>query len=151
MTHPFNAAFLCIMLPVLLNQIFDVFTSRLTDRNSKVTLHALQAFCNMIPVLHSTLIPIISNVLGTLVNNLASRNLTLHSTAMTVLDLLSQHIGKATSSLQHCTQVTVIIYFYFTEAVHLVPSVANSSQFGNARIQPIMTRRLASETNISIT
>ena len=71
-----------------------MFCLRLTDRNSKVNLHALQAFSNMVPVLHSALVPIINNIMSTLVPNLASRNPTIHSTAMTVLDLLAQHIGK---------------------------------------------------------
>lgn len=71
-----------------------MFCLRLTDRNSKVNLHALQAFSSMVPVMHSALVPIINPIMGTLIPNLASRNLTIHSTAMTVLDLLSHHIGK---------------------------------------------------------
>ena len=74
--------------------MFDAFCLRLTDRNSKVNLHALQAFSSMVPVMHTALVPIINNIMGTLVPNLASRNLTIHSTAMTVLDLMAQHMGK---------------------------------------------------------
>ena len=83
----------------VLSQVFDVFCLRLTDRNSKVNLHALQAFSSMVPVLRSALVPIINPIMGTLVPNLASRNLTIHSTAMTVLDLLSHNIGKLINSL----------------------------------------------------
>ena len=75
----------------------DVFSLRLTDRNSKVNLHALQAFSSMVPVLRGSLVAMMGSIMTTLIPNLASRNLTIHSTAMTVLDLMSQHIGKCQS------------------------------------------------------
>lgn len=73
-----------------------MFCLRLTDRNSKVNVHALQAFTNMIPVMHDSLVPMISNVVGALVPNLASRHLTIHSTGKNVLDQLLAYIGKFT-------------------------------------------------------
>lgn len=86
---PLSPPRLCITL-----QVFDAFSPRLTDRNSKVNLHALEAFSNIVPLLGNMLVPIVNNVVTALVPNLASRNPTIHSTAMTVLDLLSQCIGK---------------------------------------------------------
>ena len=86
---PLSPPCLCITL-----QVFDAFSPRLTDRNSKVNLHALEAFSNIVPLLGNMLVPIVNNVVTALVPNLASRNPTIHSTAMTVLDLLSQCIGK---------------------------------------------------------
>ena len=86
---PHPLPYLCVTL-----QVFDAFSPRLTDRNSKVNLHALEAFSNIVPLLGNTLVPIVNNVVTALVPNLASRNPTIHSTAMTVLDLLSQCIGK---------------------------------------------------------
>lgn len=59
-----------------------------------MNLHALQAFSNMVPLLCNTLIPVTNNIIVALVPNLASRNATIHSAAMTVLDLLSQCVGK---------------------------------------------------------
>lgn len=84
-------------LPCLLPcvQVFDAFSPRLTDRNSKVNLRALQAFSNMVPLLCNSLIPVTNNIIKALVPNLASRNATIHSAAMTVLDLLSQCVGKS--------------------------------------------------------
>lgn len=90
-----------------LSQVFDVFCLRLTDRNSKVNLHALQAFSSMVPVLRSALVPIIAPIMGTLVPNLASRNLTIHSTAMTVLNLMSCNIGRLAGDLDQVVLMVV--------------------------------------------
>ena len=89
LSPPHPLTYLCVTL-----QVFDAFSPRLTDRNSKVNLHALEAFSNIVPLLGNTLVPIVNNIVTALVPNLASRNPTIHSTAMTVLDLLSQCIGK---------------------------------------------------------
>ena len=74
--------------------MFDAFSPRLTDRNSKVNLHALQAFSNIIPLLGNSLVPVLNGVITALVPNLASRNGTIHAIALTVLDLLSHCVGK---------------------------------------------------------
>lgn len=114
---------------------------RLTDRNSKVNLHALQAFSSMVPVLQSALVPMISNIMGTLIPNLASCHVTIHATAMTVLELLSKHISKSNLSCSFTVKFT--LPFNCLDAVHLIPTVATSSQFSNSRVQPIMTKILA--------
>lgn len=62
-----------------------------------MNLHALEAFSNIVPLLGNMLVPIVNNLVTALVPNLASKNPTIHSTAMTVLDLLSQCIGKEQS------------------------------------------------------
>ena len=77
-----------------LSQVFDAFNPRLTDRNSKVNFRALQAFSNMIPLLGNSLVPVLNSVITALLPNLASRNGTIHSIALTVLDLLSHCVGK---------------------------------------------------------
>ena len=74
--------------------MFDAFNPRLTDRNSKVNLQALQAFSNMVPLLGNLLAPIIANIIKALMPNLASKNVTIHNAAMTVLDLISQCVGE---------------------------------------------------------
>ncbi len=75
-------------------QVFDLFCPRLTDRNSKVNLKALEVFSNIVPLLCDTLTPVATNIVTALVPNLASRNATIHSNAMTALELLTQCIGK---------------------------------------------------------
>ena len=59
-----------------------------------MNLHALEAFSNMVTMLCNILVPVINNIVGALVPNLASRNGTIHAMAMTVLDLISQCVGK---------------------------------------------------------
>lgn len=78
-------------------QVFDVFTPRLTDRNSKVNLRALEVLSNIIPLVGDALIPVLHPIINAMGPNLASKNPTIYSTAMTVLDLLVQCIGKCLS------------------------------------------------------
>lgn len=76
-------------------QVFDAFNPRLTDRNSKVNLQALKAFSNMVPLLGNLLVPVSANIIKALMPNLASKNATIHSAAMTVFDLISQCVGTS--------------------------------------------------------
>lgn len=140
--------------------MFDLFCPRLTDRNSKVNLRALEAFSNIVPLLCDTLMPVATNIVTALVPNLASRNPTIHSNAMTALDLLIQCIGELyllwyfflASQLDSCLglfnnsllYLNVKTHFMFSvDPVHLLQPVANSGQFGNARVRPIMINKLA--------
>ncbi len=86
--------YIFFFLSLSLSQVFDLFCPRLTDRNSKVNLRALEAFSNIVPLLCDTLTPVATNIVTALVPNLASRNATIHSSAMTALDLLIQCIGE---------------------------------------------------------
>lgn len=74
--------------------MFDAFLPRLTDSNSKVNLHALEAFSNMVPLLGDLLLPIVTNIVEALGPNLASKQATIHNTAETVLELITQCISK---------------------------------------------------------
>ena len=102
-----------LLFPSLLShhQVFDAFCPRLTDRNSKVNLHALEAFSNMVPLLCNTLVPVTNNIVVALVPNLASRNATIHSAAMTVLDLISQCIGKSDTKLVCILELLMLFFF----------------------------------------
>ena len=102
-------------------KVFDVFTPRLTDRNSKVNLHALEVLSNIIPLVGDVLIPVLHPIINAMGPNLASKNPTIYSTAMTVLDLLVQCIDPAS----------------------LVQLIVSNAQLGNARVQPIMISKLA--------
>ena len=74
--------------------MFDAFLPRLTDANSKVNLHALEAFSNIVPLLGDLLLPIVTSIVEALVPNLASKQATIHNTAETVLELITQCISK---------------------------------------------------------
>lgn len=108
-------------LSVHLVKVFDVFTPRLTDRNSKVNLRALEVLSNIIPLVGDTLIPVLHPIINAMGPNLASKNPTIYSTAIVVLDLLVQCIDPAS----------------------LVQLIASNAQLGNARVQPIMVAKLA--------
>lgn len=88
-------------------QVFDAFNPRLTDRNSKVNVRALVAFSNMVPLLGDLLIPVSANVIKALMPNLASKNSTIHSAAMTVFDLISQCVGTLSITYKY-------MYMYIT-------------------------------------
>lgn len=87
--------------PYTLLQVFDAFNPRLTDRNSKVNVRALVAFSNMVPLLGDLLIPVSANVIKALMPNLASKNSTIHSAAMTVFDLISQCVGTSSATYKY--------------------------------------------------
>ena len=57
--------------------VFDAFLPWLMDANSKVNLHALEAFSNMVPLLGDLLLPIVTSILETLVPSLASKQATI--------------------------------------------------------------------------
>jgi hypothetical protein len=78
-----------------MHKVFDAFNPRLTDRNSKVNLRALQAFSNMVPLLGSVLAPLSPNIIKALMPNLASKNSSILSAATIVFDLVSQCIGES--------------------------------------------------------
>jgi len=82
------------LINVNIFQVFDAFLPRLTDSNSKVNLHALEAFSNMVPLLGDLLLPIVTNIVEALGPNLASKQATIHNTAETVLELITQCISK---------------------------------------------------------
>ena len=42
-----------------------------------------------------------------------------------------------------CTRIVVSDIVLIVDAVHLIQSVANNGQYGNARVQPIMIKKLA--------
>ena len=118
---------------------------RLSDRNSKVNLHALQAFSNIVPLLGNMLVPVASSLIGSLVPNLASRNATIHSTAMTVLNLLTECVGRSSPLAGLNWEVLITCCLVVSDPIYLVQPVANNGQYGNARVQPIMIRKLAGE------
>ena len=66
----------------------------LTDGNSKVNLHALEAFSNVVHLLCNLLLPIVTSTVEALVPNLASKQATIHNTAETDLELIIQCISK---------------------------------------------------------
>ena len=88
-----------IMYLCFSRQVFDAFNPRLTDRNSKVNLRALEAFSNMVPLLGSLLAPLSANIIKALMPNLGSKNSGIYHSATNAFDLFSQCIGE---SLIYC-------------------------------------------------
>ena len=109
--------YIFFFLSLSLSQVFDLFCPRLTDRNSKVNLRALEAFSNIVPLLCDTLTPVATNIVTALVPNLASRNATIHSSAMTALDLLIQCISEG--------------FFYCTVEIYLLQLDSKTSDNDN--------------------
>lgn len=108
----------CPPLPV---QIFDAFTPRLTDPNVKVNLAALETFGRLVPLLGDRLSPVLPNILR----------------ALPVASKLAGVGPEAGRALQLVCQ--------YVDPVHLVPPLANLSQFTNSKAQPIVVSQLAGE------
>ena len=66
--------------------MFHALLPPLPDPNSKVNLHALEAFSNVVTLLSDLLLPILTSIVEALVPNLASKQATIHNTAETVLE-----------------------------------------------------------------
>ncbi|XP_019850510.1 PREDICTED: crescerin-1-like [Amphimedon queenslandica] len=102
-------------------KVFDVFNERLSDKNSKVNLHALQAFQRLVPILNQQLSPVLPTLVEALSGTVASRYPAIHSAALNAIDSLMQTVD--------CTL--------------LFPPLASAAQNGNARVQPIMLKKLS--------
>eukprot|EP00041_Stephanoeca_diplocostata_P039004 m.1578748 g.1578748 ORF g.1578748 m.1578748 type:complete len:264 (-) comp25313_c0_seq8:1873-2664(-) len=79
----------------LLTKFFDVLTLRLTDSNSKVNKHALEAYQRMLPTLAPALegqVPILNQIVNRVSPNLASKN-------KTIRDLSFDSLGQMTDCL----------------------------------------------------
>ncbi|XP_070578570.1 TOG array regulator of axonemal microtubules protein 1-like [Ptychodera flava] len=102
-------------------KIFDAFTPRLSDSNSKVNLTALQTMLHLVPRLREYLGAVINTIVPVLGANLASKNTQIHQTTLEVLDSLMEHVENSL----------------------LLQPFANLAQFGNARVKPEMIEKLA--------
>ncbi|XP_077995867.1 TOG array regulator of axonemal microtubules protein 1-like [Glandiceps talaboti] len=102
-------------------KIFDDFTPRLSDSNSKVNLTALNTMLHLVPRLREYLGAVINTVVPVLGTNLASKNAQIHQTTSEVLDSLMEHMENSL----------------------LLQPFANLAQFGNARVKPDMIEKLA--------
>ena len=139
---------------VFSGQVFDAFNPRLTDRNSKVNLRALEAFSNMVPLLGSLLAPLSANIIKAIMPNLASKNSSILAAATTVFDLISQCVGESFHCLVNASMCynedgAVLIFpsLSVSDPACLIQPIATHSQHGNARIQPIMINKLAGMLN----
>ncbi|XP_006824155.2 TOG array regulator of axonemal microtubules protein 1-like [Saccoglossus kowalevskii] len=102
-------------------KIFDSYTPRLSDSNSKVNLTALTAMLQIVPRLREYIGAVINSVVPVLATNLASKNAQIHQTTLSVLDSLVEHVENSL----------------------LLQPFANVAQYGNARIKPCMIDKLA--------
>ncbi|XP_065833470.1 TOG array regulator of axonemal microtubules protein 1-like [Oscarella lobularis] len=102
-------------------KLFDDFTPRLTDSNSKVNVHALESFEAMVPHLAPYLEPVISLLVPALSSNLASKNPTICTSARNIIGSL---IGLVDNAL-------------------LIQPFASVVQFGNSKAMPFVTEKLA--------
>ena len=75
-------------------QLFNALLPHLTVVTSKVNVHTLEAFSNMIPILGDLLLPIVASIVEALVPNLASKQATIRNTAETVLEFIIQCISN---------------------------------------------------------
>ncbi|XP_055957389.1 TOG array regulator of axonemal microtubules protein 1 [Patella vulgata] len=75
-------------------KIFDKFSPRLVDSNSKVNLFALQVMFQVIPLLKDSLPqgPVLNIAIGNVVPNLSSKNRDIHEAAANILEALIEHI-----------------------------------------------------------
>ena len=100
--------------------IFDHFTPRLTDQNSKVNVAALQALARMVPPLRDGLPSVTASVLPALATSLASGNAQVRGATPPLLDTLLSHVDHAA----------------------LIPPLANCALYANPKARPAMVDRL---------
>lgn len=75
-------------------KIFDKFTLRLVDTNSKVNLLALQTLRDMVPIIGKGLDHVVGSAMPPLTSSMASKNKEIVSTARDTLDLMMSCLGK---------------------------------------------------------
>ncbi|XP_022090984.1 TOG array regulator of axonemal microtubules protein 1-like isoform X2 [Acanthaster planci] len=102
-------------------KIFDNFTSRLTDSNSKVNQVALQTMLSMVPRLGEYLGAVVTGVVPVVSGNLASKNAVICKTSEDILDSIIEHVDK----------------------IVLIQPFSSATQYGNARVKPKMVEKLA--------
>ncbi|NXS54250.1 TGRM1 protein, partial [Brachypteracias leptosomus] len=93
----------------MLFQIFDAFTSRLHESNSKVNQVALETMHKMIPLLKDNLSPVISLLIPAIVdNNLNSKNPGIYAAATNVIQALCQHVDNYLLLQPFCMKVQLL-------------------------------------------
>ncbi|XP_038076737.1 TOG array regulator of axonemal microtubules protein 1-like isoform X2 [Patiria miniata] len=102
-------------------KIFDNYTSRLTDSNSKVNQAALQTMLSMVPRLGEYLGAVVTGVVPVVSGNLASKNAVICKTSEDILDSIIEHVDK----------------------IVLIQPFSSATQYGNARVKPKMVEKLA--------
>ncbi|XP_071787660.1 TOG array regulator of axonemal microtubules protein 1-like isoform X2 [Asterias amurensis] len=102
-------------------KIFDNFTPRLTDSNSKVNQAALQTMVGMVPRLGEYLAAVVTGVVPVVSGNLASKNAVICKTSEEILDSIIANVDK----------------------IVLVQPFSSATQYGNARVKPKMVEKLA--------
>ncbi|XP_064599948.1 TOG array regulator of axonemal microtubules protein 1-like isoform X2 [Liolophura sinensis] len=102
-------------------KIFDKFLPRLQDPNSKVNLFALQAMLQIIPTLKDWFSSVINMTVQNITPNLNSKNTEIKQVAMSILDMLLEHIDGAL----------------------LIQPFANQAQSASSRSQPDMVEKVA--------
>ena len=101
----------------------------------------------MVPLLGDLLLPIVTNIVEALGPNLASKQATIHNTAETVMELITQCISKHVclcgKDVWSVSRLICYCGLIVTAPAPLAQPIANAAQYGNSRIQPIMLERLA--------
>lgn len=103
---------MCIMCSFSL-KVFDVFNERLGDKNSKVNLHALQAFQNFVKIISHQLQPVLPTLVEALATTLASRYPAIHSAALNAVDLLIESVGEFIHVHVHVVCITSVSMYVF--------------------------------------
>ncbi|XP_071482426.1 TOG array regulator of axonemal microtubules protein 1-like [Diadema antillarum] len=102
-------------------KIFDKFSSRLSDSNSKVNTAALATMKDIVPRLGESLSVVVNNVVPILVQNLAAKNPNISQTSNDILDLILEHV----------------------DMLVLVQPFSSATQYGNVRAKPAMVEKLS--------
>jgi len=107
-----------------LTRLFDVFTLRLTDSNSKVNRHALETCNHILPRLAEPLAgqaPILVQLIDKLAPNLASKNKPIRDLSLGVLEMMAQTFDNVT----------------------LLQPMVNAASYGNAKVMQEMVGFIA--------
>ncbi|KAJ3292992.1 hypothetical protein HK104_004837 [Borealophlyctis nickersoniae] len=109
-----------------IQSLFDYYMERCRDGNSKVSLLALQALQELIPILKGGMEPVINSMMPILTNQLAASSPPIRAATMQALDALIAHTDNAL----------------------ILQAMANVLQFGgNSRVKPVVAEKLIGVVN----